>query len=93
MPDVDLDFAGIDRDRVIGYIHEKYGKENVCQISTSTKLHGKSAFRDVARVYGIAPTVTNELSKQIDNDIFTRRQFQKPFPALSDFQGKNTLTL
>ena len=88
MPDIDLDFAGIDRDRVIEYVHERYGKENVCQISTSTRLHGKSAFRDVARVYGVVPLKVNELSKQIDNDLSLEDNF-KTVPALNHFQEKH----
>jgi DNA polymerase-3 subunit alpha len=68
MPDIDFDFSGTDRDEIIKYVKTQYGTENVCQISTTGLLHGKSAFRDVARVFGTPITQVNEISKAIDND-------------------------
>jgi len=34
LPDIDIDFADEDRDKVISYIHERYGHENVARIIT-----------------------------------------------------------
>ena len=75
MPDIDFDFAGADRDKVIKYVKKTYGAENVCQISTSSFLHGKSAFRDVARVYSIPILKVNEISKKIDKDLTLEENF------------------
>ena len=77
MPDIDLDFAGKDRERIIQYIRDSYGEQNVSQISTSTIMHGKTAFRDVARVFGVDYPTINELSKRIDNDLSLQENFEK----------------
>jgi len=76
MPDIDLDFAGKDRDQIIEYIHEVYGDENVSHISTPSIMHGKTAFRDVARIFAIPFLKVNELSKRIDNDIPLMENFE-----------------
>lgn len=88
MPDIDLDFAGKDRDKIIQYIRDSYGDENVSHISTSSYMHGKTAFRDVARVFGIPYPVINELSKRIDNDLPLHENFESD-PILGEFAIKN----
>jgi DNA polymerase-3 subunit alpha len=75
MPDIDLDFAGNDRDRVIRYIKMKYGEENVSQISTITKMHGKLALRDVSRVYSVDVKRVNEAAKRVNNDLSLEENF------------------
>ena len=77
MPDIDFDFAGDDRDQVIKYVKSIYGEKNVCQISTSSIMHGKSAFRDVARVYSIPIVQVNEISKKIDKDLTLEENFAR----------------
>jgi len=53
MPDIDTDFPDIARDRVINYVKEKYGDENVAGIITFGTLGSKQAVRDVGRVLNI----------------------------------------
>lgn len=50
MPDIDTDFAVEDRDRVIQYVTQKYGKKRVSQICTYSRLTSKAAVRAVATV-------------------------------------------
>lgn len=88
MPDIDLDFAGKDREKIIKYICDSYGAQNVSHISTSGFMHGKTAFRDVARVFGIEFKQINELSKRIDNDLTLEENFRDD-PVLEDFKLKN----
>ena len=88
MPDIDLDFAGKDRDRIIQYIHDVYGEDNVSHISTLSIMHGKTAFRDVARIFAIPFLKVNELSKRIDNDIPLMENFEND-AVLNDFMQKN----
>ncbi len=59
-PDVDLDFSWKERDRLVRYIFEKYGYDKVAMISTIVTFRARSAFREVAKVFGIAE---NEISK------------------------------
>lgn len=49
MPDFDIDFEDTQRQRVIDYCTNKYGKEKVCSIGTFMKMATKAAFKDAAR--------------------------------------------
>ncbi|MEJ5263362.1 MAG: PHP domain-containing protein, partial [Ignavibacterium sp.] len=53
-PDVDLDFSWKERDEMIKYVFEKYGYENVAMISTHVTFRARSAFREVAKAFGIS---------------------------------------
>lgn len=68
LPDIDVDFQDDRRSEVIDYIVNKYGQECVGQINTFGMLTVKSAFRDVARVFGINNMQVNILSKQIEDE-------------------------
>ena len=50
MPDFDIDFCQEQRDRVIRYVQEKYGHDQVAQIITFGKLQARAVIRDVGRV-------------------------------------------
>jgi len=50
MPDIDTDFDDQGRDKVIKYVVEKYGKNQVAQIVTYSTLAAKVSIKDVARV-------------------------------------------
>ncbi|HUG59987.1 MAG TPA: DNA polymerase III subunit alpha, partial [Candidimonas sp.] len=50
MPDFDIDFCQDNRERVIDYVKQKYGKEAVSQIATFGTLGAKAVVRDVGRV-------------------------------------------
>jgi len=53
-PDIDMDFCKARRQEVIHYLEDRYGKENVAKIGTFSKLHAKSAIRDIGRVRGLS---------------------------------------
>jgi len=65
MPDFDIDFCPNGRDRVIGYVQEKYGRDDVAQIITFGTLQARAVVRDVARVLGIPYGRADQLSKMI----------------------------
>ena len=67
MPDIDTDFPDNKRDDVINYVEEKYGKKNVCGISTFGTFGTKMAFRDIGRVMNIPLYVIDDLCKKIGN--------------------------
>jgi len=50
MPDFDVDFCMVGRDRVIDYVAEKYGRQAVSQIITFGTMAAKAVVRDVGRV-------------------------------------------
>jgi len=53
MPDIDIDFDDEGRSKVIDYVIEKYGKEQVAQIITYGTMAAKSSIKDVGRVMGV----------------------------------------
>ncbi|WP_337872856.1 PHP domain-containing protein [Ignavibacterium sp.] len=64
-PDVDLDFSWKERDEMIKYVFEKYGYENVAMISTHVTFRARSAFREVAKAFGISDAEISNYSKKI----------------------------
>jgi len=69
MPDIDVDFAPEGRQRVIDYVIEKYGEENVAQIITFGTMKAKLAIRDVGRALNISYADTDKVAKLVPNDL------------------------
>ncbi len=67
MPDFDIDFCQANRDRVIDYVKEKYGREAVSQIVTFGTMAARAAIRDVGRTLDMSYTFCDGLSKLIPN--------------------------
>ncbi len=65
MPDFDVDFCQDNRERVIEYVKEKYGRDAVSQIATFGTLGAKAVVRDVGRVLEMPYSVCDNLSKMI----------------------------
>jgi error-prone DNA polymerase len=53
-PDIDLDFAHRERERVIQYVYERYGREHAAMVCEQITYRGRSAVRDAARVLGFS---------------------------------------
>ena len=54
-PDIDVDFEHERREEVLQYVYGKYGRERAALAATVISYRGKSAVRDVARVFGLPP--------------------------------------
>ncbi len=67
MPDFDIDFCQGNRDRVIDYVKDKYGKNAVSQIATFGTMAARAAIRDVGRVLDLSYTFCDGISKLIPN--------------------------
>lgn len=63
MPDIDTDFCMDRREEVINYIRQKYGEDKVGQIITFGSLAAKAALKDVARVFNVSFSESNEMTK------------------------------
>lgn len=68
MPDIDTDFAPEGRGKVIDYVNEKYGRDQVCQIITFGTLAAKGVLKDVVRVLDKPIELGNMLSKLVPFD-------------------------
>ncbi|MFQ1063855.1 DNA polymerase III subunit alpha [Bordetella trematum] len=65
MPDFDIDFCQDNRERVIEYVKEKYGRAAVSQIATFGTLGAKAVVRDAGRVLDMPYMFCDGLSKLI----------------------------
>jgi DNA polymerase-3 subunit alpha len=65
MPDFDIDFCQGNRDRVIDYVKQKYGRDAVSQIATFGTMAAKAALRDVGRVLGMGYGHVDSIAKLI----------------------------
>ncbi|WP_138380137.1 DNA polymerase III subunit alpha [Luteithermobacter gelatinilyticus] len=68
MPDFDIDFCQEKRDRVIRYVQDKYGHDQVAQIITFGKLQARAVVRDVGRVLQMPYGQVDRLSKMIPSN-------------------------
>ncbi|MFT4310267.1 MAG: DNA polymerase III subunit alpha [Candidatus Woesearchaeota archaeon] len=80
MPDFDVDFSN--RDLVLNYVTQKYGKEKVGLIGTVGTMKAKAVIKDVARVMDIPFSVANDMTKYIQE-----KTVQKSLDAV-DEKGK-----
>ncbi len=65
MPDIDIDFDDVNRQKVIDYVVDKYGKTQVAQIITFGTMAAKSSIKDVARALELPLPQTNDLTKMV----------------------------
>jgi DNA polymerase-3 subunit alpha len=65
MPDIDTDFDDEGRQKVIDYVVDKYGKNQVAQIITYGTMAAKMSIKDVARVMDLSLPESNALAKMV----------------------------
>jgi error-prone DNA polymerase len=66
-PDIDVDFAAMDdRERVLQYVYEKYGRGHAAMVCTHVEYRGRSAIRDAVRVLGLPVATADFLAKRVD---------------------------
>ncbi|MGF3026796.1 DNA polymerase III subunit alpha [Methylobacterium aquaticum] len=65
MPDFDIDFCVEGRERVIRYVQERYGEEQVGQIITFGTLLARGVLRDVGRVLEMPYGQVDKLTKLV----------------------------
>ncbi len=81
MPDIDVDFMDIGREKVIDYMREKYGADHVANIVTFQTIQAKQALRDIGRIYDIPTRHIDLLSKSITDKEATLRSAYKTLPT------------
>ena len=86
MPDFDVDFCQGNRDRVIDYVKDKYGRDAVSQIATFGTMAAKAALRDVGRVLGMGYGHVDSIAKLIPappgKTVTLKRPGDHPDPGL-----------
>jgi error-prone DNA polymerase len=66
-PDIDLDIAHQEREKIIQYVYEKYGREHAAMVCEVITYRGRSAARDAARVLGFSQEQADKLSTAADH--------------------------
>ncbi len=69
MPDFDIDFCMDNRDRVIEYVAERYGRSHVSQIITYGSMAARAVVRDVGRVLGHPYGFADRIAKLIPFEV------------------------
>lgn len=67
MPDIDIDFDDEGRSKIIDYVVDKYGKNQVAQIITYGSMAAKSSIRDVGRVLDVPLPEVDKVAKMVPN--------------------------
>ncbi len=65
-PDIDIDFAHRDRERVLQYVYNRYGREHAAMVCEQITWRGRSAVRDAARVLGFSTQQADMLAALSD---------------------------
>ncbi len=63
-PDIDLDIAHQEREKVLQYVYDKYGREHAAMVCEHITYRGPSAVRDAARVLGFSQEQADRLSAE-----------------------------
>jgi len=75
LPDIDIDFDDDGRGKIIDWVVNKYGKENVAQIITYGSMAAKSAIRDTARVLDLPLHDADRVAKLVPDFISLNKIF------------------
>ncbi|MEO8765955.1 MAG: DNA polymerase III subunit alpha, partial [Ginsengibacter sp.] len=84
MPDIDTDFDDEGRQKVLNYVVQKYGKNQVAQIITYGTMAAKMSIKDVARVMDLPLAESNALAKLVPDRPGTslRKVLKSPLTGL-----------
>ncbi|HPJ60977.1 DNA polymerase III subunit alpha [Lentimicrobium sp.] len=93
MPDIDTDFDDEGRQKVIDYVVDKYGHNQVAQIVTFGSMAAKSSIKDVARVLDLPLNDSNNLAKLVPDKpgIELKRVMQAPLEGAGSLKEKESL--
>ena len=92
LPDIDIDFDDVGRDKIIEYVIKKYGYDQVAQIITYGSMAAKSSIRDAGRVLELPLSETDKLAKLIpERPSINLIDSFKEVPELSEIRKQKTL--
>ena len=92
MPDIDTDFDDSGRQKVIDYVVDKYGKNQVAQIITYGSMAARTSIQDVGRVLDMPLSDVNAIKKLVPDTLgITLRQAIDQVPELTEIYKSNDL--
>jgi error-prone DNA polymerase len=66
IPDIDIDFAHQDREKVIQYIYDRYGRTNAAMAAEVISYRTRSAIRDVGKAVGLTLAQVDAVAREFD---------------------------
>ncbi len=66
IPDIDIDFAHQDREKVIQYVYERYGRSNAAMVAEVITYRARSAIRDVGKALGLSLEEVDAIAREFD---------------------------
>ena len=88
MPDIDVDVPMDQRENIIDYIKDTYGKDKVSQMITYNTLKGRGALKEVLRVYSnISFEEMNQITKHIPDEAKIADELQE----MKDEEGESSI--
>jgi DNA polymerase III subunit alpha len=84
LPDIDIDFDDEGRGRVIQYVIDKYGANQVAQIITYGTMAAKSSIRDAGRVLDLPLSDTDRIAKLVPDLMKLNKLFAIPNEELPE---------
>jgi len=83
LPDIDIDFASKDREKIIQYVYERYGRDHAGMVCEVITYRGRSALRDVGKAFGLTPSQVDALAKSLEH-----RSLAEVKPSDLDLSGE-----
>ncbi|AYL97083.1 DNA polymerase III subunit alpha [Mucilaginibacter celer] len=92
MPDIDTDFDDAGRQRVIDYVVDKYGKNQVAQIITYGSMAARTSIQDVGRVLDMPLADVSAMKKLVPETLgITLKDAIEQVPELKEILNGNDL--
>ncbi|MBV8073868.1 MAG: DNA polymerase III subunit alpha, partial [Candidatus Eremiobacteraeota bacterium] len=66
VPDIDIDFAHQDREKVIQYVYERYGRAHAAMTAEVITYHTRSAIRDLGKALGLSLAQVDRVAREYD---------------------------
>jgi len=64
-PDIDLDFGWKDRDRVLEYVYDRYGRDRTVMICNINRFSSRSGFREAAKARGYGDRDLSKVTRRL----------------------------
>ncbi|HEY0798614.1 MAG TPA: PHP domain-containing protein, partial [Candidatus Baltobacteraceae bacterium] len=66
VPDIDIDFAHQDREKIIQYVYERYGRHHAAMTAEVITYRTRSAIRDVGKALGLSVAQVDAIASEYD---------------------------
>jgi error-prone DNA polymerase len=66
IPDIDVDFAHQDREKVIQYVYDRYGRTHAAMAAEVVTYHTRSAIRDIGKALGLTLAQVDTVAREYD---------------------------